>query len=38
MASIKEGNVTLMYDVKENVKVAYQAMVAAGSNVKYVED
>lgn len=38
MAKIMDGRVCIMHDVKENVKVAYQAMKAAGSNVNYVEE
>lgn len=38
MAKIIEGGVTLMYDVVENVKPAYDAMVLAGANVNYMED
>ncbi len=37
MAKIMDGNVTIMYDVKENVMPTYQQMVSEGANVKYVE-
>lgn len=38
MAKLVDGNVTIMYDVKENVVAAFAAMQAAGVNVKVVEE